>query len=62
MALIIFTLSVILYIVIAFRVKQWEVITVLGFPTETPKYYLQHSSICNFARTACFIVASSAPH
>ena len=57
MALIIFTLAVILYIFVALRVKQWEVITVLGFPTETPKYYLQHPSIYNFVRIACYIVA-----
>jgi hypothetical protein len=46
-----------LYIVIGLKVKQWEVITTLGFPTETPEGYLKKPSSYNLVRTSCFVIA-----
>lgn len=55
--LIIFLISTLLYIVIGLKVKQWEVITTLGFPTETPEGYLKNPRHYNLVRTSCFFIA-----
>ena len=55
--LIIFLISTLLYIVIGLKVKQWEVITTLGFPTETPEGYLKNPRRYNVVRTSCFFIA-----
>ena len=46
-----------LYVLIALKVKQWEVITILGFRTETPQGYLTNPKYYNLTRTICFLVA-----
>ena len=54
---IIFVIFTLLYIVIGLKVKQWEVITTLGFSTETPEGYLKNPRHYNLIRTSCFVVA-----
>ena len=55
--LIIFIVFSLLYVVIGVKVKQWEVITILGFRTETPEGYLRNPKVYNLTRTFCFLVA-----
>jgi hypothetical protein len=55
-ALIIFIVFTALYIVIGLKVKQWEVITLLGFPTETPENYIKNPRLYHIVRTICFVI------
>jgi len=55
--LIIFAVFILLYFIIGTKVKQWEVITTLGFPTEAPEGYLKNPQPYNLISTTCFIIA-----
>lgn len=60
MTLIIYIIFSFLYIIIGSKVKQWEVIKILGFPVATPQGYLNNPRLYNLARSICFLVVVTA--
>lgn len=57
MALFFFIISTIFYSLIALKIKQWEVITVLGFQTETPLHYIRKPKLYSLIRTLLLLIA-----
>ena len=53
----IFTIFLIIYTIIAIKVKQWITISALGFRSETPQYFFSYPIIYILIRSIFFLFA-----
>lgn len=53
----IFVIFLMIYTIIAIKVKQWITISSLGFPTETPEYFLRYPMVYILVRSIFFLFA-----